>query len=566
VGLDAGKVVAYLTLDTSKFESGIATGRTLLKTLQKEGLFSQKGIMALGEAAASTGKLMTLGLTAPLVGLGTAAVNTFTSFDDAIREVIATMEASEDEAKRLTEAAQEIGVTTQFSATQAANALNSLAAAGYDTEKAIAAMPTVLKLSAAAGIDLGAAADMLTDSMSALGLGVGDMERYVDQLAKGANVSNASIAQLGEGILTVGGTAKMLKGGTVELNAALGVLANNGLKGAEGGTMLRNVINSLMAPTDDAAKRMKKLGIQVFDAQGEFRGLNEIFADLNKAMDGWNDEKRSNLMTKLFNTRDLKAAEALLASTSGLFQEFMAGIEDSEGAAQAFADTLSGGLSGSMDRLKAAIEGLAIEFGEDLAPTVMDVAEWVTELTRSWARLDEGTQQAIITVAKWVAGAGPVFVVLGKLVTGVTALATALSGPVGLITLGVVGVGALAGALALLPGEIDAVDAALARVDVSKVEDFKRGLEKGEAKITVDLETRVPSASSIYDKVFEALTDGKPDTKKQREQLQAEIQAYYDGLVSEINLNTEAQLANMKEQLENGFISAEEYQTRAAAI
>ena len=50
------------------------------------------------------------------------------------------------------------------------------------------------------------------------------------------------MAQLGEAILTVGGTAKTLAGGTVELNTALGVLANRGIKGAEGGTALRNMI------------------------------------------------------------------------------------------------------------------------------------------------------------------------------------------------------------------------------------------------------------------------------------------------------------------------------------
>lgn len=391
MGVDAGKVVAYLMLDTTKFESGIATGRSLMKTLQSDSASTAKKALAIGDAMASTGKIMTLGLTAPIVGLGAAATATFVSFDDAIRQVTATMEASEEETKRLTEAAQEIGLTTQFSATKAAQALNALAAAGYDTEGAIAALPTVLKLSAVAGVDLGAASDMLTGSMAALGLGVGDMERYVDQLAKGASVSNASIAQLGEAILTVGGTAKILKGGTVELNAELGILANNGLRGAEGGTMLRNIITSLSAPTDTAAKTMKKYRLEAFDAQGQFRGLNDIFADLAKIMDGWSDKKCANLMNEIFNSRDLKAAEALMAGTTGLYQKFATEIENSDGAAQRFADTLSGGLSGEMDKLNAAVEGLGIEFGEDLVPTVKDVTEWGTNLTRNWAAMDEHT-------------------------------------------------------------------------------------------------------------------------------------------------------------------------------
>ncbi len=552
-------------LDTTKFESGIATGRSLMKTLQSDSASTAKKALAIGDAMASTGKLMTLGLTVPIVGLGAAATATFVSFDDAIRQVTATMEASEEETKRLTEAAQEIGLTTQFSATKAAQALNALAAAGYDTEGSIAALPTVLKLSAAAGIDLEAAAAMLTDSMSSLGLGVSDMNGYVDQLAKGASVSNASIAQLGEAVLTVGGTAKILKGGTVELNAELGILANNGLKGAEGGTMLRNVINALSAPMDTAAKSMKKYKLEAFDAQGQFRGLNDIFTDLAKIMDGWSDQKRADLMSELFNVRDLKAAEALMAGTTGLYAKFASDIENSDGAAQRFADTLSGGLSGAMDRLGAATEGLGIEFGEDLAPRVMSLTDWVTNLTRNWASMDEGMQQTILTVAGVAAAVGPTLIVMGKLVSSVTVITQAMSGPAGWITLGLTGVAALGVALAGLPPQMDAVDAALAKVDPEKLAAFKKGLDSVDVDVTVKANAKV-EAGSIYDQVYAALTDGKPDTAQQTKDLNAEVQGYYDALVKDINLNTETQLAGLKEQLESGFITLEEYQTRADAI
>lgn len=60
-----------------------------------------------------------------------------------------------------------------------------------------------------------------------------DLNGFVDKLAKTSQKSNTSVAQLGEAILTVGGTAKVLAGGTTELNAALGILADNGVKGAK---------------------------------------------------------------------------------------------------------------------------------------------------------------------------------------------------------------------------------------------------------------------------------------------------------------------------------------------
>ena len=116
-------------------------------------------------------------------------------------------------------------------------------------------------LAAAGGIDLASASDMVTDAMSALGMGVDEAGTMVDQMAKTASSTNTSVAQLGEGILTIGATAKSVKGDTAELNTALGILANNGIKSAEGGTHLRNIILSLQNPTDKAADQMEALGL-----------------------------------------------------------------------------------------------------------------------------------------------------------------------------------------------------------------------------------------------------------------------------------------------------------------
>lgn len=142
----------------------------------------------------------------------------------------------------LSELVKKMGAETAFSAKKCVEALNYLALAGYDTQQMCDTLPTVLNLAAAGGIDLAAASDMVTDAMSALGMGVDKAEMMVDQMAKTASTTNTSVAQLGEGILTIGATAKSVKGGTAELNTALGILANNGIKGAEGGTHLRNVI------------------------------------------------------------------------------------------------------------------------------------------------------------------------------------------------------------------------------------------------------------------------------------------------------------------------------------
>lgn len=311
-----------------------------------------------------------------------AAVKVGMDFESGMSQVAATMgittteiASGSKEFEALSQAAKDAGATTQFSATQASEALNYLALAGYDAEKSITALPTVLNLAAAGGIDLGYASDMVTDSMSALGLETSQLEGFVDQLAKTSQKSNTNIAQLGEGILTVGGTAKDLAGGTVELNTELGILADNGIKGAEGGTALRNVILSLSAPTDKAAKTLKDLGLKVFDANGKLRPLNETFQDLNGKLSQMSDEEKINVLNTLFNKVDLKSVNALLANSGERFDELSGYIRNSTGAAADMAETMNDNLKGKLTILGSALEGLGIEMYEEFEQPFKEATE-----------------------------------------------------------------------------------------------------------------------------------------------------------------------------------------------
>ncbi|MBQ8095163.1 MAG: phage tail tape measure protein [Clostridia bacterium] len=241
-----------------------------------------------GKKVSQVGQQLTTKLTTPIVALGTVCIKTFTSFDDSLKTVQATMglvAGSSEEADRqialLNSTAQEMGRSTRYSASEAAEALNYLALAGYDADEACAALPQVLPLALAGGLDLAYASDLATDAMAALGLSMDELGSFSDQMAVTAQKSNTSVGQLGEAILTVGGTAKGLKGGTAELNAELGILANRGIKGAEGGTHLRNVILSLTKPTDKAAAQLKALGVSVYDSSGNMRSMNDMLPPVN---------------------------------------------------------------------------------------------------------------------------------------------------------------------------------------------------------------------------------------------------------------------------------------------
>src|SRR5690625_7367453 len=94
-------------------------------------------------------------------------------------------------------------------------------------------------------MDLARASDLVTDSMAALGLEIADMDQYMDKMAKTSQKSNTDVQQLGEGILVAGATMKNAGQDLDTLNVMLGVLANRGIKVADGGTQIRNIIMTL---------------------------------------------------------------------------------------------------------------------------------------------------------------------------------------------------------------------------------------------------------------------------------------------------------------------------------
>ncbi len=398
------------------------------ETLTKIGDVGSK-LESVGDGITNVGKKVSV-VSAGVTALGGAAVKTAADFESSMSQVQATMGITNDSMSTLngetvntmdalSDLAKEMGSKTAFSASECAEALNYLALAGYDTQEMADTLPTVLNLAAAGNIDLASASDMVTDAMSALGMETSEADTMVDQMAKTASSTNTSVAQLGEGILTIGATAKSIKGGTAELNTALGILANNGIKGAEGGTHLRNVILSLQNPTDQAASQMEALGVSVYDSEGNMRSLNDILGDLNASMDGMTSEEKANIISTIFNKTDLSSVNALLANTGETWDELQSSIENSGGAAQQMADTQLDNLQGQLTILKSAVEGFAISIGETLMPTIKKIVEKIQGFVDWLNNLDEGTRQVIVKVGLFVAALGPFLVILGTIISKV---------------------------------------------------------------------------------------------------------------------------------------------------
>ena len=377
------ELFATLTLDTSEYEGGLNNAKSS----------AEKGGSKIGAALGTVGKMAGAALaaaTTAAVGFGAASVATGAEFDKSMSQVAATMGYTVDDLNdstseasqnfsRLRDFAQEMGSTTAFSASQAADALNYMALAGYDTETSIKMLPSVLDLAASGSMDLARASDMVTDTQSALGLSIGETSTLVDQRAKTASKSNTSVSQLGDAMLTIGATARNVSGGTTELSTVLGVLADNGIKGAEGGTHLRNMILSLQTPTKDGKAALEELGVSVYDTDGNMRSMIDIVGDLSNGLGDLDQASKDAMLNDIFNKTDLAAVNALLGTSAERFDELTTAIEGADGAAKNMANTQLDNLAGDVTKFSSALEGAKIMLSDQLTPTLRNFVQFGTE-------------------------------------------------------------------------------------------------------------------------------------------------------------------------------------------
>lgn len=324
-----------------------------------------------GKAALEAyGKAATAAATA-VAAIGAASVSVGKEFEASMSTVAATSRITAEEInkgsedyEKLKQAALDAGnAINKFDPSEAAEALNYLALAGYNVEESIDALPGILNLAMAGNMDLASASDLATDALAALGMEASDLDGFMNKMARTAQRSNTNVAQLGEATLEVAGTAKLFDMTLVDMNAELGVLANRGIKGSEGGQKLRNVILSLSAPTEKAQKTLEKLNITIAD-DGKFRNINDILEDLNKSLSELSEEEKTQAIANIFNKRDIAAVNALLAGTGEEFQNLAEEIRNSNDAAEQMAEAMMNNLDGALTMLKAQLKTTGIEISE----------------------------------------------------------------------------------------------------------------------------------------------------------------------------------------------------------
>lgn len=310
---------------------------------------------------------------------GKACISAGMDFDSQMSTVAAISGATGEEFEILRAKAQEMGATTAFSATESAQAMEYMAMAGWKTTDITNGLAGVMNLAAASGEDLAATSDIVTDAMTAFGMSADQSTYFADVLAQTATNANTNVGMMGETFKYVAPLAGAMGYNIEDMSAAIGLMANAGIKGSQSGTSLRNIITNLASPTDKVAGAMDDLGISLTDSDGKTKSFGETLSDLRISFADLDEVQKTQYASAIAGKEGMSGLLALINSSDEDFDKLTDSIKNCTGASEKMAEIRLDNLEGDVTLFKSALEGAQIAISDKLTPVLRNLVKKATD-------------------------------------------------------------------------------------------------------------------------------------------------------------------------------------------
>lgn len=421
-------------------------------------------ISAVGEKISGFGDKLTMGVTMPLVAIGTKGVLAFAEVDKTMQLTNATMGNSAEQAKLLSDAMKTAAANSTFGMSDAATATLNFARAGLSAEQAAAALAPAMNLAAGEGGELDTVSAGLTATINGFGDSFENTSKYADIFAAACNNSALDVNSLSDSMSVA---APIFAAAGYEVKDAalyMGVMANAGIDANTAANALKTGFARLVSPAKEGADMMAQLGLSVTNADGTMKDSLTIQKELHDAFAGLSESEQIAAASAIFGKNQMSNWLALINTAPSEVGALNTSLEESAGLTNEMADAMMSGFGGSLEKLKSSIDVLVTSLGEALAPTIQQVADKIQDVVDWFNSLDASQQEQIAQIALLVAALGPVLAIGGRLISGIGSIVSmagtlssflgtigvSLGAALGPILLVVAGIGALVAAFVAL--------------------------------------------------------------------------------------------------------------------
>ena len=379
---------------------------TALKNLPSEIQQFGESMKTAGE---KVGKLAdaVMPISAAVAAVGAASVKMTADFDSSMSKVAAISGATGADFDALRAKAREMGAETKFSAQEAADAFTYMAMAGWKTEDMMQGIDGIMALSAADGLDLAATSDIVTDALTALGMGAQDAGHFADVLAAASTNANTNVEMMGETFKYAAPLAGSLGFACEDLAVATGLMANAGIKGSQAGTALRGWLTRLAKPTKDSATAMAKLGLSLTDEAGNMKSLMQIIEETRDAFDGLSEAEAAQYAAMLAGQNGMSGFLAIVNASESDLKKLANATKNADGTAKKMAETMQNNLNGQLTILKSQLSEAGISIGDILVPKIREMLSHVQNAVDWFNHLSDAQKEQIVSMGMMVAATGP---------------------------------------------------------------------------------------------------------------------------------------------------------------
>jgi phage-related protein len=436
-------------------EAGGASGKGFGESFTREGGGTIRGFQSL---KADLGPLLVpAGVGAAVLAIGKIGIE----YENNLNTLKAVTNATGAEMAKVSEKARQLGADVNLpgvSAAGAAKAMTELSKAGFTVQQSMDAAKGTLQLARIAAIDEGEAAEIAANAVNAFGLKATEVNGVVDQLAATANSSSVEIKEVSYSFKQAAAVFSGVQGPAIgahesitELNTAIGILGNNGIKGSDAGTSLKQMLLQLTGPSEQAKDQMaflalnasnanisleqqnqvlhgskkvrgealaqiekmnpglKDMGDIAYDSNGKMRGLREIIDLVAKGTANMTQEEKNYAVTQIFGADASRAVLALLKGGLPVYDQMRAKVLQ-QGSAAKVAAAQNAGLGGAIDNVKGQFENAAIAIYEQvkgpLTSGLNSLARILSPLAGGISRFGQFIRENGETIKTWAIAIG----------------------------------------------------------------------------------------------------------------------------------------------------------------
>lgn len=431
-------VEAVLKANVTQFSRGIKEAESMFDSLLNK---SNSTMDKLASGISVAGKAMTgIGLGATAIGV--SAAKGFGEFQMNLNKAAVVAGGTSKNINELADVANRMGAELPISANEAAQAMIEMAQNGADLNKIKTQFPAIAQAATAAGADLTTTAGVVQQAMNVWGDSIGSSEQAAAILTQNANISNASIETMKQGLSNVASSSKLLGVNMTDASAAIGLITNTGMSAAQASQDLNHAMLKMAAPTENGAKEMERLGLSFTDAAGNMKPFKQILEEVAEKTKNMSQAEKTATLKNLFDTSGMQAINPLLDAV-------MNKTDDATKSWEAATNALNGVSGSQADAAKFLAES-ANEMQQNMGSKIEQVGgNWealtntamaakggvtsslldMTNNTLSWAASSDSA------VAKWTRSfiglspvIGPIMTTVGTAMMNVNHIAKGLGG------------------------------------------------------------------------------------------------------------------------------------------